>query len=75
MTAEDLVVPTQEGYDRWAEIYDDELNPLVIIEAPEVKRALGDVRGLDLLDVGCGTGRHAVEIGRASCRERVYSSV
>ena len=68
MTAEDLVVPTQEGYDRWAEIYDDELNPLVIIEAPEVKRALGDVRGLDLLDVGCGTGRHAVELATAGAR-------
>ncbi len=68
MSAEDEVVPTQEGYDRWAEIYDDELNPLVIVEAPEVRRALGEVRGLDLLDVGCGTGRHAVEFARARAR-------
>lgn len=68
MSAEDEVVPTQEGYDRWAEIYDDELNPLVIVEAPEVRRALGEVRGLDLLDVGCGTGRHAVEFARAGAR-------
>mgnify|MGYP000514461013 CR=1 FL=1 len=65
MTAEDQVVPTREGYDLWAEIYDNETNPLVMIEAPEVSGALGDVVGLALLDVGCGTGRHAVEFARA----------
>ena len=56
---------TQEGYDRWSEIYDEEANPLVMIEEPEVERALGAVAGLRILDVGCGTGRHAVRLARA----------
>ena len=65
MSKDARVVPTQEGYDRWAEIYDDEANPLVMIEGPEVARLLGDVRGLNLLDVGCGTGRHALALASA----------
>jgi ubiquinone/menaquinone biosynthesis C-methylase UbiE len=57
-----LVLPTQEGYDRWAEIYDGEGNPLIALEEPEVDRLLGDVAGLDVADVGCGTGRHAIRL-------------
>ena len=68
MNSEALVMSTREGYDRWAEIYDEETNPLVIIEGPEVTRALGEVRGLDVLDVGCGTGRHSVALARAGAR-------
>lgn len=58
-------VPTQEGYDRWSESYDVDENPLVAIEEPWVKRLLGDVRGLSVLDVGCGTGRHALWMANA----------
>ena len=68
MIADDELVPTREGYDRWAEIYDDEANPLVLIEEPEVIRALGDVAGLRVLDVGCGTGRHAVRLANAGAK-------
>lgn len=68
MSDDERVVSTREGYDRWAEVYDDEANPLVIIEGPEVARALGEVRDLDILDVGCGTGRHAVELAKAGAR-------
>jgi malonyl-CoA O-methyltransferase len=59
---EPLVLPTREGYDRWAEIYDGEGNPLIALEEPEVDRLLGDVAGLDVVDVGCGTGRHALRL-------------
>jgi malonyl-CoA O-methyltransferase len=55
-------LPTRDGYDRWAAIYDVELNPLVAIEEPHVDALLGDVRGLNVLDVGCGTGRHAIRL-------------
>lgn len=65
MTSDNRVVPTDLGYDRWAEIYDDEVNPLVMIEGPELTRALGHVGGLRILDVGCGTGRHAVQLAKA----------
>lgn len=68
MSIDDEMVPTREGYDRWAEIYDDEANPLVMIEEPEVIRALGEVAGRTVLDVGCGTGRHALRLANAGAK-------
>lgn len=59
---------TQAGYDRWAEIYDGDENPLVAIEEPHVERLLGDVRGLNILDVGCGTGRHAFRLAASGAK-------
>jgi len=59
------LLSTREGYDRWAEIYDGDDNPLVHVEEPVVRALVGDVRGLRVLDAGCGTGRHAVPLSRA----------
>jgi len=59
---------TREGYDRWSEIYDEEDNPLIVLEERYLPDLLGDVRGLDLVDLGCGTGRHAVRIAAAGAR-------
>jgi malonyl-CoA O-methyltransferase len=53
------------GYDRWSEIYDEEANPLIGLEEPVVREALGDVAGLAVLDLGCGTGRHALWLASA----------
>lgn len=58
-------VPTREGYDRWAAVYDDDGNPLVALEERELAALLGDVRGRVALDVGCGTGRHALRLAAA----------
>lgn len=52
---EDLA--TRDGYDRWAEIYDGEDNPLIRLEERVLPGLLGDVRGLRVVDLGCGTGR------------------
>jgi len=65
---EDGLVSTREGYDRWSEIYDEEDNPLIAVEGGEVARILGEVRGLSILDVGCGTGRHALPLAAAGAR-------
>jgi malonyl-CoA O-methyltransferase len=58
-------LPTREGYDRWAQVYDADPNPLVAVEEPRVAELLGDVRGLTVLDLGCGTGRHALRLAAA----------
>ena len=50
----------RSGYDRWAAVYDHDANPLIALEEPVVHDALGDVRGATALDLGCGTGRHAL---------------
>lgn len=57
-----LVLSVREGYDRWAELYDGDGNPLCMLEEPHVDRLLGDVRGLAIADIGCGTGRHALRL-------------
>lgn len=62
------VVAAREGYDRWAEIYDDEGNPLIALEEPQVDALLGDVRGKTVADIGCGTGRHALRLAAAGAR-------
>lgn len=64
----EVIVPTREGYDRWAEVYDSDGNPLVALEEPEFARMMGDVRGLRIADVGTGTGRHALRLARDGAR-------
>lgn len=56
------IVPTREGYDRWSSIYDDEGNPLIALEERHLAGLLGDVRGRTMADIGCGTGRHAINL-------------
>ena len=46
-----------EVFDSWAEVYDAQPNPLLSLEQRVLGPRLGDVRGLDILDAGCGTGR------------------
>jgi len=56
----DTLSSVRRGYDRWAVVYDHDRNPLLGLEGPVVRVAVGDVRGLEVLDLGCGTGRHAL---------------
>lgn len=57
---EDPLSSVRGGYDRWASVYDHDANPLQALEEPVVRAAVGDVRGLSALDLGCGTGRHSL---------------
>ncbi len=47
-------------YDRWSAVYDHDCNPLMALEESAVRRLVADVRGLAAVDLGCGTGRHAL---------------
>jgi 2-polyprenyl-3-methyl-5-hydroxy-6-metoxy-1,4-benzoquinol methylase len=53
-------VTTQEGYAAWAPFYDGEKNPLIAAEEPQVTALVGDLAVRNVLDVGTGTGRHAL---------------
>src|SRR5947207_11585964 len=55
----------RSGYDRWAAVYDHDANPLQALEGPVVRAAVGDARGLAVLDLGCGTGRHSLWLAAA----------
>jgi malonyl-CoA O-methyltransferase len=59
---------TARGYNRWAPVYDHDGNPLQALEGPHVRALLGDVRGLDVLDLGCGTGRHTLWLAAEGAR-------
>lgn len=59
------VVPTRAGYDRWAKVYDTEDNPLVILEEEHIGSLIGNASGRRLIDLGCGTGRHALRLAEA----------
>lgn len=58
-------ITPREGYDRWSEIYDAEDNPLIALEERHLPPHLADVRGRSVLDLGCGTGRHAIRLAAA----------
>lgn len=56
----DRILDVRSGYDRWSAIYDHDQNPLPALEEQHVRKAIGRVDGLMALDLGCGTGRHAL---------------
>jgi malonyl-CoA O-methyltransferase len=61
----DTVATVRAGYDRWAEVYDHDANPLPALEEPFFRKAAGDVNNRNVLDLGCGTGRHALWLAAA----------
>jgi cytosine/adenosine deaminase-related metal-dependent hydrolase/ubiquinone/menaquinone biosynthesis C-methylase UbiE len=60
-----------EAFDRWAPSYDAQPNPLLALEQRVLLPRLGDIRGLDVLDAGCGTGRWLGQLAGRSPRSLV----
>nr|WP_281376731.1 methyltransferase domain-containing protein [Edaphobacter lichenicola] len=48
---------SSDVFDTWAQVYDEQPNPLLMLEQRFLSQILPDVSGLDVLDAGCGTGR------------------
>lgn len=65
-TVQSDISSVQSGYDRWSLVYDHDANPLPALEEPVVHQLVGSVHGLNVLDLGCGTGRHAVWLAGAN---------
>lgn len=57
-------VSVQEGYALWADSYDRENNGLIYLEERQVERLLAPISYTRVLDVGTGTGRHALKFAR-----------
>ena len=51
------IVSSTEAYREWAETFDDSTSPILALESRVVAPLLGDVRGLTVIDIGCGTAR------------------
>jgi cytosine/adenosine deaminase-related metal-dependent hydrolase/ubiquinone/menaquinone biosynthesis C-methylase UbiE len=48
---------SREGFAAWAEVYDDLPNPLLSLEQRFLSALLPEIRGVDVVEIGCGTGR------------------
>ena len=55
-------VGVSEGYARWAESYDNEVNPLIAAESIVVEGIVREIPMRSAMDVGAGTGRHATAL-------------
>jgi cytosine/adenosine deaminase-related metal-dependent hydrolase/SAM-dependent methyltransferase len=50
-------ITPREGYRLWSRVYDNQPNPLLTLEERFLEALLPSVTGLDVVDLGCGTGR------------------
>jgi SAM-dependent methyltransferase len=61
-----LLVSSAEGHRIWSASYDDEPNPLLALDTRVLSERLGDLGGLRMIDVACGTGRWIMQARGAS---------
>jgi cytosine/adenosine deaminase-related metal-dependent hydrolase/SAM-dependent methyltransferase len=64
-----------EAFDTWADVYDSQPNPLLALEQRHLGPMLPDVRGLDVLDAGCGTGRWLHKLAARSPRSLLGADI
>jgi cytosine/adenosine deaminase-related metal-dependent hydrolase/ubiquinone/menaquinone biosynthesis C-methylase UbiE len=64
-----------EAFDTWADVYDSQPNPLLALEQRLLGPMLPDVRGLDVLDAGCGTGRWLHQLAARSPRSLLGADI
>ena len=57
---------TQESFDLWAEVYDEQPNPLLALEERHLLNCVPPLPMRNVLDAGCGTGRWLVKFAEFS---------
>lgn len=50
---------TEQAYNLWAAQYDTNINRTRDLEAKALRSVLGDFQNLDILEIGCGTGKNS----------------
>jgi SAM-dependent methyltransferase len=61
-------VTAREGYDLWANSYDETPNPVVVMDSRYTLNLLDPQPSQKILDAGCGTGRNLTLIRRAGAQ-------
>jgi cytosine/adenosine deaminase-related metal-dependent hydrolase/ubiquinone/menaquinone biosynthesis C-methylase UbiE len=61
-------ISSRDGYSVWAQTYDSAPNPMLSLEQRILESILPDVQGLDVVDLGCGTGRWLAELQKCGAR-------
>jgi SAM-dependent methyltransferase len=61
-------VGLQEGYAIWSSSYDNEDNALILLEEPFVESIINSLSITEALDVGTGTGRHAIKLAKSGAK-------
>lgn len=51
-------IDLEQGYDLWSPDYDAFENPMVLMAEHALRAMLPDLKGKDVLELGCGTGRN-----------------
>jgi len=64
-------VSAREGYSLWADSYDTQPNPFLALEQRILSTLLPPTTGLDVVDIGCGTGRWLAPLAAESPRSLV----
>lgn len=64
----DFSAANREGYDRWAGQYDSYVNSTVAVDDAHFPPLWAHLAGRDVLEIGCGTGRHTLRLARQGNR-------
>ena len=59
-----VVLDPKTAFVFWAEVYDDSPNPIVQLSERAISARVPDVRGLQVVDLACGTGRLLLQLLR-----------
>ncbi len=58
------IVSIKEAYRLWAKRYEKDLPYLFEMESEKIIQLLGNLKGKNILDLGCGTGRYSILLAK-----------
>lgn len=61
-------INVKKQYNLWAKEYDQETNIIIFLEEKNIKDFMPSVKEKEVLDFGCGTGRHAIILSKKGAK-------